>query len=102
VTALLGFVVIIALATAVYAVANRRSPSERPSAAALPSPPIVWTKEISLGAGTSGERIALVERLKLVGDERSMEILERALSDETDDDVRAVIWRALLELRTHE
>lgn len=100
--ALLGFAIVVLLALAVYAVSTRRPASEEPSVTALPSPPALWATAISPDATLPSERIALVRRLQLIADARSTEVLERALAEESDDEVRSAIWRALLELRTHE
>ncbi len=97
----IGFAVVVILALAVYGVSARRHRNEQPQLVALDRPPLLWTKEAAADAGSPRERLALAARLGLVGDGRSIAILEHALADETDAEVRDAIWRALLTLRTN-
>jgi hypothetical protein len=99
---LLGFVVVALLAIAVYLTSNRRSRTEEPRAVALPSPPIAWTKDVAVDSASPSERIELAGRLRLVGDARSIALLEAALADESNPDVREAVWRALLAIRMRE
>jgi hypothetical protein len=98
---ILGFAAIALLVLSVYLVARRRAPA--PVEAIPLSPPRPsWTA--SLGgsdvAPQPQERIALVERLGVVGSAWCVSVLERALEDEHDARVRDAAWRTLLALRT--
>jgi hypothetical protein len=98
---ILGFAAIALLVLSVYLVARRRAPAPV-EAIPLPPPRSSWT--VNIGASDAipqpQERIALVERLGVVGSAWCVDVLERVLEDEHDARVRDAAWRALLALRT--
>ncbi|HEY9085654.1 MAG TPA: hypothetical protein VIN40_06930 [Candidatus Tyrphobacter sp.] len=99
---LIGILVVVLLALAVYLRSSRR-PIAIESSGAIPlSPPdLMWTRRVVGDAPVpkAQERIAIVGRLALLGNAWSAGVLEDALADEYDATVRDAIWRALLALR---
>lgn len=98
---LLGVLIVVLLACGVYAIAGRRAAPARGESAATPllRPQASWPARVGKGEPSAAERIAIVRRLGIVGSDWCVEVLEAALDDEHDADVRDAIWRALLELR---
>lgn len=100
-TPILGFAVIALLVVSVYLVGRRRAPGSA-QATALPTPCVSWTASVGEidASAQPQERIALLERLGVVGSAWCVDVLERALEDEHDARVRDAAWRTLLALRT--
>jgi hypothetical protein len=97
---ILGFAAIALLVLSVYLVARRRAPAP---VEAIPLSPLRPSWTLSLGGDVTPqpqERIALVERLGIVGSAWCVSVLERALEDEHDARVRDAAWRVLIALRT--
>ncbi len=102
---LLGILVVVLLALAVYLRAARPPMAiESSDAIALHAPELSWTKRVVGDAPVpdARERIAIVSRLALLGSAWSVGVLEAALADEYDAAVRDAIWRALLALRRED
>ena len=102
---LVGFLAILLLAAGVYIAAERRRAAQETAAAiALQSPSATWTAAI-LGDATPvdvDDRVAIVERLGIVGSPWVHVVLEDALADEPEPEVREAIWRVLVTARTDE
>lgn len=103
--AILGLLAVVALALVVYVRASRRAirlPS--PQTAALHPPALRWTQRVTGKAPLpdARERMAIARRLELLGGAWSATVLEEALADEYDAEVRGAIWHALLAVRRAE
>lgn len=95
---LAGILAVIALAICVYAIARRRDSAThvRSDAMPLPAPSVSWTARVGAESADAAARLAIVQRLGIVGTDWCIEVLEAALDDEPDGVVRDAIWRALL------
>ncbi len=100
---ILGIAVVLSLAGAVVFLTARRVKEQPAALAAMPlPPPASWTVRFREGSAGARERIAMAERLGVVGDAWSVDALERALETEHDAHVRDAIWYVLLRLRSGE
>ena len=102
---LIGILIVLLLALAVYVRAtNRTIAIESSNAIPLRPPELTWTRRVvgDVPPPDARERLAIVSRLALLANAWSIEILEEALGDEYDATVRDAIWRALLAIRASE
>lgn len=100
---LLGALAVIVLAAVVYRIARQRSAPARSDVIALEAPRASWPERVGeREQPNASERIAIVQRLAVVGSDWCIEALESALADEQDPAVRDAVWNALLALRAED